>query len=253
MKGMPCIINFVAPRNLMRLKPASQESSRRSPRSARATRRADNLPAAQRASAHKIRYTSLAFTCLTAFSLSPNASIGNASMGADPQAQESLRPLAPPVNHEAGRIDEVITAADAGYRFRGYVLTWRSMRIVVAGDPDQSYANGDNLDFVVYRSEVEGRRVLRFLTNTPDSSENIVDHESTGSSASVTMGTARIEDVVSADSDGYRFEGYFVNWHEKRVFVVDPLSAPARAIGETLNFRVLRTGLGATQRLSFSL
>jgi hypothetical protein len=206
------------------------------------------MPAAERASARKMRCLSLTFICVTAIGLSPVS-----SMAADAQTPGSQRSLAPPINHEVGRIDEVITAADEGYRFRAYVLTWRSMRIVVAGDPDQSYVTGDNLDLLVYRSEENGRRVLRFATNTSASSENVVDHESIASSASITMGTAHIEDIVSADSDSYRFEGYFVNWHDKRVFVVDPQSAPAHAVGETINFRVLRTGLGATQRLSFSL
>jgi hypothetical protein len=67
------------------------------------------------------------------------------------------------------------------------------------------------------------------------------------------LGTARIEETVSAESDGYRFVGYFVTWHDKRVFVVDPQSAATRAVGETLNFRVWRSGFGATQRLSFSI
>ena len=206
------------------------------------------MSAAQRARARKITCVTLASICVTAIGLCSIPSIG-----ADAQPPGSQRSLAPPINHEVGRVEEVITAADEGYRFRAYVLTWRSMRIVVAGDPDQSHVTGDNLDLLVYRSEENGRKILRFATNTSASSENDVDRESIGSSASITMGTARIEDIVSAESDGYRFEGYFVNWHDKRVFVVDPQSAPAHATGETINFRVLRTGLGATQRLSFSL
>jgi len=174
------------------------------------------------------------------------------SMGA--HAQASDRPaLSPPVNHEVGRVEEVITAADDGSRLRGYVLTWRAMRIVVTGSPEDSHVPGDNLDIVVYRSEVTGHRVLRFESSSPASNENIVDGESTTSSASVTLGTARIEDSIFADSDGYRFAGYFVSWHDQRIFVVDPQAAPARKIGETINFRVLRTGLGAGKRLSFSL
>ena len=200
-------------------------------------------------SACKTQGVNLALICVTVMSLSSSL-----SMGAHAQAPESHRSaLSPPVNHEVGRVEEVITATDEGYRFRGYVLTWRSMRIVVAGAPDQSYAPGDNLDVMVYRSEVNGHGVLRFELNSPATNENIVERDSTNSSASVTLGTARIEDTISADSDGYRFAGYFVTWHDKRVFVVDPQSAPARAAGETINFRVLRTGIGASQRLSFSL
>jgi hypothetical protein len=176
------------------------------------------------------------------------------SLGANAQVPETQRSaLSPPLNHESGRVEEVIAAADDGYRFRGYVLTWRSMRIVVAGVPDESHVPGDNLNVIVYRSDVNGHKVLRFESNSSASNENGVDVDSTASRASITLGTARIEDTVSAESDGYRFVGYFVTWHNQRVFVVDPQPAPTRATGETINFRVLRTGLGASQRLSFSL
>ena len=169
-------------------------------------------------------------------------------------AQASERSaLSPPVNHEVGRIEEIITAADKGYRYIGYVLTWRSMRIVVAGTADQPHAIGDDLEIVVYRSEANGHRVLRFETNSAASNEDVADPESANSSASITLGTARIEDSISADSDGYRFLGYFVTWHDKRIFVADPQTAPARTVGDPINFRVFRTGLGASQRLSFSM
>ena len=161
-------------------------------------------------------------------------------------------PLSPPINHETGRIEQVITAADSGYRARQYVLTWRSMHIVVAGAPEDSYVPGDNLDVIVYRSEVNGHKVLRFET-TPSAANEDADTDSAASSASITLGTARIEDTVSAESDGYRFAGYFVTWHNQRVFVADPQSAPTRPAGETINFRVLRSGLGMSRRLSFAL
>jgi hypothetical protein len=182
------------------------------------------------------------------------ATFMTASMGAAAQVPATQpSPLSPPVNHESGRIEEVVTAADDGARYRGYVLTWRSMRVVVAGAPDESYMPGDNLDVVVYRTEVNGHEVLRFRTSQPASNENDVDRESTSSQISMTLGTARIEETVSAESDGYRFLGYFVTWHAQRAFLVDPQSAPIRTVGESIDFRVFRTGVGASRRLSFSL
>jgi hypothetical protein len=172
------------------------------------------------------------------------------STGANAQASDRSS-LVPPVNHETGRIETVLTASDEEYRFKAYVLTWRSTRIVVAGAPEEPHAAGDNLNVVVYRSEIKGHKVLRFESKPEN--ENAEDADSTASSASITQGTARIEDAISAESDGYRFVGYFVSWHDKRVFVVDPQSGPTRAIGESINFRVLRTGTGASRRLSFSL
>ena len=184
-------------------------------------------------------------TCMSLSSFLPIA--------ADAQAPETQRSLLTPINYESGRVEEVITAADDRARFRAYVLTWRSMRIVVAGAPDRSYDPGDNLDIAVHRMEVNGHKVLRFAESASASNENEVDVESTASGASITLGTARIEETLSAESDGYRFVGYFVTWHDKRVFVLDPQSAATRAVGETLNFRVWRSGFGATQRLSFSI
>ena len=170
---------------------------------------------------------------------------------ADPNPQE-VRTLSPPINHEAGRIETVLAAADGGYRYRGYVLTWRSMRVVVAGPPEESRAPGSNLDIVVSRTDTDGHRVLRFVLDSSFSNEDEADLDS-GSSAEIIQATAPIEETVLAESDGYRFVGYFVTWHQQRVFVIDPRSATQRGIGETLNFRVLRTGRGAGQRLSFSL
>lgn len=176
------------------------------------------------------------------------------SMPAAAQAPETRRDLmAPPVSHETGRIDEVIDATDNGYRSRQYVLTWRSMRIVVAGAPGDSRRPGDNLDVLVYRSEANGLKVLRFESDLAVSNENVVDADSAASSASITLGTAPVEAGISAETDGYRFVGYFVTWHNQRVFVVDPRSAPARATGETINFRAIHTGVGASRLLSFSL
>jgi hypothetical protein len=161
--------------------------------------------------------------------------------------------LSPPVNHEVGRIETLITAVDNGYRYRAYVLAWRSTRIVVSGPLDDSHAQGGNLDIVVYRANVDGHKVLRFVAASSLANDDEVDRESTGSSAAITQGTAPIDETVSAESDGYRFVGYFVSWHKQRVFVVDPRSAPALAPGETINFRVLRTGMETNQRLSFSM
>lgn len=190
--------------------------------------------------------------CLSAI-ISMGAQVQASSPAQAQTTQGTKSALPSPVNHEVGRIEQVIAAEDDGYRFRAYVLTWRSMRIVVPGAPDQTFAQGDNLDVLVFRSALNGHGVLRFEANFPAANENDVDRDSANSSASVTLGTARIEDSVSADSDGYRFVGYFVTWHGQRVFVVDPLSAPTRASGETINFRVFRTGLGTGRRLSFSL
>jgi alkylated DNA nucleotide flippase Atl1 len=175
------------------------------------------------------------------------------AIGADVQSPTPSPALSPPVNHETARIEQVITATDNGFRARQYVVTWRAMRIVVAGTPENARMAGDNLDIVVYRSDVNGHKVLRFETTPSTSNENVADADSEASRASVTLGSAPIEASLSAESDGYQFVGYFVTWHNQRVFVVDPKSAPARGQGEIINFHVVHKGAGANQRLWFSL
>jgi hypothetical protein len=197
----------------------------------------------------KLQWLNIALMCVTFVGLYSFVSIRAGAQA--PATQTSA--LSPPINHESGRVEEIITAADDGFRFRGYVLLWRSTRIVVAGAPEESYRSGDNLEVVVSRAEVNGHKVLRFAAGPSDSNENVVDRESTNSSASMTLGRSRIEETISAESEGYRFVGYFVRWHDQRVFVADPQSAAARAIGETIDFQVWRTGRGLSQRLSFSL
>jgi hypothetical protein len=195
------------------------------------------------------RELSTALICVTLIAVSAFL-----PLRADAQTQEPSRSLlTPPTNHESGRVEEIITAADDGYRSREYALAWRSTRIVVAGIPDGTHVPGDNLDIVVYRTDVDGHKVLRFAENASASNETLVDPDSASPVASVTLAKARIEETVSSESEGYRFVGYFVTWHDKRVFVVDTQSAPIRAVGETINFRVLRSGSGADKRLSFSL
>jgi hypothetical protein len=184
-------------------------------------------------------------SAMTLFSIPPIAAT---------EANEHIGPaFSPPVNHEVGRIELTFTAEDNGYRYKGYVLAWRATRIVVAGPLDDSHAQGSNLDIIVYRADIDGRKVLRFVAASSISNEDEIDRESAGSSAAISQGTAPIEETVSAESDGYRFVGYFVTWHNQRVFVVDPRSGSAHAPGETINFRVLRTGMETSQHLYFSM
>jgi hypothetical protein len=162
------------------------------------------------------------------------------------------QPLLPPVNHESGRIEQIITAQDNAFRYRAYVLTWRSARIVVTGSPIDQRAVGDNADVVVYRTEVDGHKVLRFETASA-APDDPVTGESTNSSAFITLGTGHIDEVISAESDGYRFVAYYTEWHGQRVIVIDPHAEATRIIGDKVDFKVVRFGLGANQRLAFTL
>jgi hypothetical protein len=161
--------------------------------------------------------------------------------------------LSPPINHESGTIDEVLTAEDGGYRMRGYVVNWRGSRVFVSGAPAEPRQNGANLDFTVYRSNANGQRGLRFAITQMGDDSSVAQDEGRNAQVSITSGTAKVEDVLTADNDGYRFVAYLVSWHDKRVAVVDPLLHAARSVGDQIDFRVFHTGASDNRQLSFAL
>jgi hypothetical protein len=181
--------------------------------------------------------------------LLPMCILGSAGSHAQVSASGSL---SPPVNHESGRIEQILTARDGAFQYRAYVLSWRNAHIVIADASEETHAIGDPRDVVVYRTEVNGRKVLRFeaAQSTADAAAEL---ESSSTSAAITLGTARIDEIVSAEVDGYRFVAYALLWHDQHVMVVDPRADSTKAIGDTLDFKVFHTGVGSTQRLIFGL
>jgi hypothetical protein len=167
------------------------------------------------------------------------------------QPRSDSAALSPPVNHESGVVSEVLIARDGGYSQVGSIVRWRDTQIFVSGSPSKMPRSGDNLDFTVYRSVQDGRKILRFETNQDSVSAS--DEESGSSHASISSGTSKVENVLSADSDGYRFVAYQVMWHGSRVMVIDPLAREPRAIGEQINFRVSRSGSDENRQLAFTL
>jgi hypothetical protein len=171
-----------------------------------------------------------------------------------PTVQSGESPaLAPPINHESGTVDEVLTADDGGYRMRGYVVNWRSARVFVSGAPAEPRQPGASLDLTVYRSSVNGQRSLRFAITQLGDDSSVAQDEGRNSQVSITSGTAKVEDVLRADSDGYHFVAYLVSWHDRRVAVVDPLLHSTHAVGDQIDFRVFHTGASENRQLSFSV
>lgn len=169
------------------------------------------------------------------------------------RAAPELPALAPPVNHESGTIREVLTVQDAGYRQIGYVVQWRDSQIFVNGASIEPHRVGDNLDFTVYRIVTGGRKMLRFAANQSQSETGSERDESESSHASITSGSAPVENSLFAESDGYRFAAYQVTWHGMRVVVVDPLQNTVYKVGDRINFGVLRSGAADERLLAFAL
>lgn len=178
---------------------------------------------------------------------------GHAGAQQPARSAAEMSALAPPVNHESGTISEVLTAQDSGFRQIGYVVRWRDSQVFVSGSLTAPRGVGENLDFTVYRTVAGGRKILRFAVNEPQSDTSGEREEAESSHASITSGGAPIEDSLIAENDGYRFAAYQVRWHGMRVMVVDPLQKSVYKTGDTINFRVLRSGAGEERLLAFAL
>jgi hypothetical protein len=157
--------------------------------------------------------------------------------------------LSPAVNHESGVVKEVLSAQDAGYRYCSYFVQWRESTAFL-GCVSPPLQRGDTVDFVVYREMRNGHRTLRFASRQDNSGAD-TERESEESQASIAAGKAAIQQVLTAESDGYRSVAYEVLWHNAQVIVTDSSGAPARSVGDTINFKVIRTE--TNHELSFSL
>src|ERR1700744_1706575 len=158
--------------------------------------------------------------------------------------------VSPPVNHESGVIQEIFSGQDAGYRFCTYLVQWRDTSAFLSC-ASPLLQRGDRADFVVYRTADNGRRSLRFANPQDAADPGTERAESEESHASVTAGKAPIQQVFLAESDGYRSVGYQVNWHNAQIIVVDATGAPARGVGDSIDFQVIRAE--NNHELSFTL
>jgi hypothetical protein len=195
----------------------------------------------------KLQVVMFAPVLISAFCMLPAAAQQAVVPSAEPAAE------LPPIDHESGTIDQVLTADDGGYRMRGYVVNWRSSRVFVSGAPAEPRQPGAGIDLTVYRSSVSGQRALRFAIAQPGDDAGVAQEEVRNAEVSITSGTAKVQNVLQADSDGYHFIAYLVNWHDRQIAVVDPLLRTPRAIGDQINFRVYHTGADENRQLSFAM
>jgi hypothetical protein len=163
-----------------------------------------------------------------------------AILSAYPASLLAQSPVSPAVNHESGVIKEVLSGEDAGYRFCSYVVHWRdTAAFLTCVSP--ALRRGDRVDFIVYRTAANGHRLLRFANTQDDADTGTERAESEESRASITAGKAQIQQVYIADSDGYTSVAYEVSWHNAQVIVVDTTGAPARGVGDSIDFQVIRS------------
>jgi hypothetical protein len=74
-----------------------------------------------------------------------------------------------------------------------------------------------------------------------------------GVKSSYTSERARVEQVLQAETNGFRFIAYVVTWNASRVVVSDPLSKSHHREGDEIAFVAQRIAVGQSKTLSFTL
>ncbi len=201
----------------------------------------------------KIRAWVLAAACVAVWDSS--AAQGNAAGTAAPSAIQA--PSAPP-KAQTATIEEVMATDEDGYRARSYVVRWHGARVLVTDPLSRTHLSiGGSISFIAARHEVAGQRILSFVLDgrqacrcddrSPKPSAPVVE------AASAEMKTGLVEEVLSAQQDGYRFVAYIVQSHGSRLAVADPVARTHSAVGDSISFMANRIKLDGAGVASFMI
>jgi hypothetical protein len=169
---------------------------------------------------------------------------------ADSPAQARLQ-AAMTKSERDGVVEEVLRTNVDGFGYTAYVLNSQGARIVVDEVPGAiPHRVGDQVSFVSQRiaspkSSEPG--ILRFEPSAPEAVKQDDVNIST------TQETATVAEVLTMQTDGYRYVAYIVNWHGARVAVSDAFSNTNYAIGDRINFPAARATSPSGRQLSFLL
>jgi hypothetical protein len=148
-------------------------------------------------------------------------------------------------------VEEVLRTNVDGFGYTAYVLNSLGARIVVDDIPGAiPHRVGDQVSFVSQRitgPKSSGPGILRFEPSAPEAVK--LDDVN----LSMTQETATVAEVLTTQTDGYRYVAYIVNWHGARVAVSDALSNTSYAVGDQINFPASRATSPSGRQLSFLL
>jgi hypothetical protein len=163
---------------------------------------------------------------------------------------------------ETASVEEVVATEDDGYHASNYVVRWHGNRVLLV-DPLAStrLAVGDNASFVVSHHDIGGKRLLSFVF-TRDQDSRCEDKQQPTAppknrdpgpvSSGADFKTGIVEEVLSAEDDGYRSVGYIVQAQGKRIAIADPIAQSHYGIGDSISFLAMRSKLKGLSLLAFT-
>ena len=195
----------------------------------------------------------LAAACIVVWDSS--AARGNAA--GTPAPSELQAPTTPRISQTA-TIEEVMATDEDGYRARSYVVRWHGARVLVTDPLSRTHLHiGESISFIAARHEVAGQRILSFVLDGRQACRCDDKSPKPGvpavEAASAEMKTGLVEEVLSAEQDGYRFVAYIVQSHGSRLAVADPIARTHSAVGDSISFMANRIKLNGTGIASFMI
>jgi hypothetical protein len=169
---------------------------------------------------------------------------------ADSPAQAQLQ-AAMTKSEQAGAVEEVLRTNVDGFGYTAYILNSLGARIVVDDVPGAiPHRVGDQVSFVSQRIASPKSSEPGILRFEPSALEAVKQDDV---NLSVTQETATVAEVLTTQTDGYRYVAYIVNWHGARVAVSDALSNTHYAVGDQISFPASRASSPSGRQLSFLL
>jgi len=152
-------------------------------------------------------------------------------------------------------VEEVVAGEDGGFRAIAYVVRWHGTRVLVEDPLAKSRLGvGDSLNFIASHHDASDKRLLSFLFAGPgckcDDKSRKPDAVQDGYSGAKTA-VGLVEEVLSAEEDGYRFVAYIVQAQGARIAVSDPLAQSHHAVGENISFLTIRNNVTGNRIMAF--
>jgi hypothetical protein len=152
-------------------------------------------------------------------------------------------------------VEEVIASEEDGYKAVDYVVRWHGIRVLVADPLSRSRLSaGDSLNFMASHHDVAGQRLLSFVFSGPpfkcdDKSGKPAAPQGGEGGAKSAVGL--VEEILSAEEDGYHFVAYIVQAPGARIAVSDPLAQSHSKVGENISFLTIRNNVSGDRIMAF--
>jgi hypothetical protein len=152
-------------------------------------------------------------------------------------------------------VEEVVASEEDGYRAVAYVVRWHGIRVLVEDPLAKSRLNvGDSLNFMASHHDVPDKRLLSFIFTGPPCKCDDKSGKPTatqGGSSGAKSAVGLVEEVLSAEEDGYHFIAYIVQAPGSRIAVSDPLAQSHSMVGENISYLTIRNNVTGNRIMAF--